>query len=281
MKNQGIDILKTFGIDFGYAANSYHYKRIFGHFDVKARINDFFIRKLDEKLIPWGAPWCRPWPVDYRNREPFRGINFFMLRSNYVGFCPYWLPESYLVKHNIKRKKGENGTPAILKNDAGLYIEKFFNIDQLACFDMPVIDKDPVKPAVDEIEDKILNFFGYLDEHDEFKYTVADFEGQDQDYYYYLLFQYCCYNWYCETYKKELSFKPDQHNKETLIYRLGGSLLASYWLISTPFYSGNGYDRNLWKMLLMSDKNIIFEATGIALNMYDAFLEAAEMKKAS
>ena len=34
-------------------------------------------------------------------------------------------------------------------------------------------------------------------------------------------------------------------------------------------------------MLLMSDKTTIFDATAIALKMYDAFLEAVEMKKAS
>ena len=281
MKQKDIDFLKTSGIDFGYAANSYHYKRVFGRFGVKERINDFFISKLNEKFIPWGASWCRPWPVDYRSRELFRGVNFFMLRSNHAGFCPYWLPESYLVKHDIKRKKGEKGTPAILKNDNSLYIEQFFNIDQLESFNMPVIDNKPIKPAIEEIEDMILNFFGHLKGHDEFKYTIDDFKGQDPDYYYYLLFQYCCYNWYCETYKKELSFKPDQHNKETLIYQLGACLLASYCRISTPFYKGNGYDRNLWKMILMSDENVIFDATGVALIMYDAFLEAVEMQKAS
>jgi hypothetical protein len=31
----------------------------------------------------------------------------------------------------------------------------------------------------------------------------------------------------------------------------------------------------------MSDKNVIFDVTKIALTMYDSFFEAAEMKKAS
>jgi hypothetical protein len=281
MKNNDIDFNKICGVNFGDAANSYHYKRIFGHFDVKARITDFFISKLEEKFIPWGASWCRPWPVNYETREVFRGLNFFMLRSNHAGFCPYWVPEPFLIKNNIKLKKGEKSTPVILKKEGVSYIERFFNIDQLKFFDMPAIDNKPVKPAIKDVTGKIFEFFGDLKEYDEFKYSMNDFKGQDPDYYYYLLFQYCCYNWYCQTYNKNLSFKPEQHNKETLIYQVGASLLASYCRISTPNYSSKGLERNRWEMLLMGDKNVIFDVTKIALTMYDAFFEAAEMKKAS
>ena len=280
MNNNRIDVKKVCGIRFGDEINSYTYKKVFGFFDVKARITDYFIRKIDEKIIPWYANWCQPWPFDYLSREPFRGINGFILRSNYCGFCPYWLPESHFKKKGISPRKGEQGTPVILKKGGVSCIEPFFNLEQLHIVEMPVI-KQPVKPAIEEVTAPVFDFFRDFKTYDKFDYSIENFKGWDTDFYYYLLFQYCCCNWYCETYKKELSFKPGQHNKEALIYQVGASFLASYCRISTPFYSINGYDRNLWKMLLMSDKNAIFDATAIALTMYDAFLEAAEMRKAS
>ena len=280
MNNKKIDLSEISGITFRDDIESSHYKRVFGFRDVKARINDYLIRKIDEKIIPWYANWCQPWPVDYLSREPFRGINLFLLRSNYCGFCPYWLPESHIDKKGIAIRKGERGTPVILKKDGVSYIERFFNLEQLHNVEIPVI-KQPVKPAVEEVTAPVLDFFRDFKTYDKFNYTLKDFTGRDTDFYYYLLFQYNCFNWYCDTYKKELSFKPGRHNKETLIYQVGAAFLASYGRISTPFYSIDGYDRNLWKMLLMSDKTTIFDATAIALKMYDAFLEAVEMKKAS
>jgi len=280
MKNDRIDVKKVCGVHFGDEINSYTYKKVFGFFDVKAQINDYFIRKIDEKIIPWYANWCQPWPVNYVDREPFRGVNVFLLRSNYCGFCPYWLPESHIKKKGISPRKGERPTPVILKKDGEHVIEHFFNLEQLVNVEMPKI-KQPVKPPIKEVIAPVFDFFRDFNPHDEFKYSIENFKGWDTDFYYYLLFQYCCFNWYCETHKKELSFKPGQHTKEALIYQVGASFLASYCRISTPFYSINGYDRNLWKMLLMSDFSVIFDATAAALNMYDAFLDAAEMRKAS
>jgi hypothetical protein len=280
MKNDRIDVKKACAVFFGDEITSYTYKRVFGRLDVKAQINDYFIRKIENKIIPWYANWCQPWPVDYLNREPFRGINGFLLRSNYSGFCPYWLPESHVDKKGILPRRGEKGTPVILKKDGVSCIETFFNLEQLVNIEKPAIKK-PVKPAINEVIAPVRDFFQNFKTHDDFNYTIADFKGQDPDFYVYLLFQYYCYNWYCETYKKELSFTPCRHNKETLIYQIGASFLAAYCLISTPFYSTNGYDRNLWKMLLQGDCNAIYEATAVALKMVDAFLAAVEMRKAS
>ena len=117
MKNSKIDLAGISGITFRDDIVSYTYKKVFGVFDVKARINDYFIRKIDEKIIPWYANWCQPWPVNYIDRESFRGINGFLLRSNYCGFCPYWLPESYIEKQQITTRKGERPKEAISKED--------------------------------------------------------------------------------------------------------------------------------------------------------------------
>jgi len=280
MKRESINLKKVCNVAIGDDIGAYHYKRVFCRFDAKGRINDYFIRKIENKVIPWYATWCQPWPVNYVDREPFRGINGFLLRSNYCGFCPYWVSESHIDEKEITIRKRERGTPVILKKEGEHCIEYVYNMRQLEGVAMPAIKK-PEKPPAQEEAARVFSFFRDYKSHDDFNYTLDDFTGQDPDFFYFLMFQYFCYTWYCETYQKELSFKPDQHNKETLIYQIGAALLASYCRISTPFYSISGYDRNLWKMLLMSDCNVIFNATAIALKMFDAFLAAAEMKKAS
>jgi len=55
MKNERIDLNDLRSIHFGDEINSYTYKKVFGFFGVKAQINDYFIRKIDEKIIPWYA----------------------------------------------------------------------------------------------------------------------------------------------------------------------------------------------------------------------------------
>ena len=208
MKNKRIDLQTVCGVSLGNDINSYHFKKVFVRFDLKERITDFFIGKIDEGFIPWAASWCQPCPVKYLNKEEFRGLNFFMLRSNYAGFCPYWVPRSHLIKEDIKVKKGEKGTPVILKKDGLSFIEQFFNLEQLYNFDLPRT-APPVKPPVEKGVEKVLDYFKDFKKCDDFNYKIEDFNGQDHDFYYYLLFQYFCYNWYCQEYNESFAFKPD------------------------------------------------------------------------
>ncbi|MCK4761771.1 MAG: DUF1738 domain-containing protein [Candidatus Aminicenantes bacterium] len=280
MKNQKVNFKELLGFNIRVDIDSYYYKRVFGHFDLKERINDFFIGKLEQKIVPWHAVWCQPWPMDYRTKKEFRGVNFFLLRSNTTGFCPYWLPRSYLKDKEIQPKEGEKGTPVIIKKDRVPQIETFYNIKQLQNFDMPEIKK-PKRYPPEITADKVFEYFKDIKKYDDFDFKIEDFKGQDPDHFYYLLFQYFVFNRYCREYKKETPFKPDIYDKETLIFKIGAAFLAAYCRISTPYYSMSGLELNKWKMLLMEDKNAIFEAAAIALKMYDSFVSTIELKQAS
>lgn len=250
MNNQKInfhELVKGLKIDFGDTVSSYQYKRVFDRFSFRGSINDLFIQKLEAKIIPWFADWCCPWPIDYIDKEPFRGLNVFLLRSSQLGFCPYWLPWSYLAHNQIKVRKGEKGTQAIYKKDGISQLEKFYRLDQLEDIKIPEI-KLPVKPPAEEGMKKVLDYFQEYLKYDTFNPDMADFH--DQDYYYYMMLQYYCYSWYCHTYNETISFHPERHDRLALIYQLGASFLAAFCRISTfYYYTLNGYDRNLWIML--------------------------------
>lgn len=257
----------------------YNYKRECDRLNFRSNVNDLFIQKLEEKIIPWFATWCTPWPIDLLNDRPFRGLNFFLLRSNQKGFCPYWWPRSYIKQNAIKVRKGEEGTAAILKNKEGSRIEMFYRLDQLEGIAKPEI-KQPVKPPEEEGMKIVLEYFQEYLKYDKYNPKMADF--YDEDYYYYMIFQYYCYSWYCHTYNEALSFQPGSHDKQTLIYQLGASFLAAFCQISTfYYYTSEVKDRYAWIKLLKRDENIIFEATTEALKMYESFIQSVEMKKAS
>jgi antirestriction protein ArdC len=272
-------LMKILEVDITNPANLYYYRRAFDSFSFRGSVNDLFIRKLEAKIIPWYAAWCTPWPIDLLNERPFRGVNFFLVRSRQRGFCPYWWPCSYLIQNKIKVRKGEKGVLAILKKDGESNIEMFYRVDQLEDAALPKIEK-PVKPPAEEGMKIVFDYFQEYLKYDRYNPRMADF--YDEDHYYYMLFQYYCYSWYCHTYNEALSFNPEVQDKQALIYRLGASMLAAFCRISTFYYYEPEFkERSGWIKLLKGDENIIFDATTAALKMYEPFLQSVEMKKAS
>jgi len=249
------------------------------HLTYKDEINSFFIKLIDQKTIPWQVPWCRPEPVNYATGEGFRGVNFILLRSQNPVDCPFWLSRSYIQANDLKINKFERkGTPVIVRQDNQPEIEMFFNLRQLEDFKAPALD-DPVKPPIEQGLEKIAVFFAGIKPYDRFPFDIKDFHYEED--YYYRVFQYHCYNWLCDRYNVKVPFRPDLYNLKTLTFSIGAYFLAAYCRTSTAYIGISGLERNSWRMLLSTDKNAIFKATGAAWRMYEEFLAVISLKKAS
>ncbi len=239
----------------------------------------FILDMLDRKRPPWASLWFQPLPIDYETKEHFRGINFLTLRANNSSLCPYWLAESYITENNIQPKEREKGTPVLSRKEknGAIRLEYYFNLEQLKDVSIPEC-KRPAKPGYEIIE-PIIDFFYPIKKHDDFTFKEDDFVNQD--YYIYHVFQYLCYNWYCQEYGRDIPFKPELCNKDTLVFRIGAALLAAYCRISTPYFSILAYELNSWKMLLIGEPGSLLQAVSKAMKMYDSVMDSISLEKAS
>ena len=78
--------------------------------DIYAQVTASIIQKLDSGTVPWRMTWNAA-PTNYISRKPYRGINVWLLHSEYSS--PLWLTYRQAMQIGGHVRRGEHGTSII------------------------------------------------------------------------------------------------------------------------------------------------------------------------
>lgn len=72
-------------------------------------ITQKIMEQLERGVIPWKKPWTTEWPMNFKTKKRYRGINVSLLTMNDFD-SPYWLSFKQVGELGGRVKKGEKGT---------------------------------------------------------------------------------------------------------------------------------------------------------------------------
>lgn len=91
--------------------------------DVYAIVTETIMKKLEEGVVPWRKPWAAnsSIPLRMNNRQPYRGINVWLLGSQ--GYSsPYWGSFEQISKLGGKVKKGERASMVVFWKQTSRFV---------------------------------------------------------------------------------------------------------------------------------------------------------------
>ena len=275
-------------------------------------ITENVLKQLEQGVAPWRKPWLTSIPRNLISKNPYRGLNVFLLATQGYG-SPYWLTFNQAKQLRAHVRQGEKSTLVSFwkfneyanenretgetenKTSALLRYYRVFNIEQ--CEGLRSLhgdDRKPVNPVAEceSIANQMPNA-PRIEQHSRAFYRPsADIVGmpsrncfESPEAYYSTLFHELTHSTghtsrlnRFEENSTDHQFGSESYIKEELIAEMGAAMLAGMAGISQATLSNSASYLQSWIDRLKSDSRLIVSAASHAQKAADYILGNAQVQ---